>query len=186
MTVRNRNYALSLPELPFARPGGAKGDPKIASLSIRSVNRSKKNQSINGRIITRSSRAQWYELRLSYAPMHHTQISPIISFLEQCEGQHQEFRVPIFPLTGQYGLAIGQYVNFDNDVKLHMVTETTPTAVVTPPARFENGAMIIPQTQNPADVDTVYMVCSLKQDVQTVDVDNRGLVRLSLDLVERL
>ncbi len=151
--------------------------PAPASVKFRARHRSKTSQSSSGRIISRSYGGQFFEMTLVYPTMTAEQFAPINAFLAAQKGRNEIFyvRVPA-NMSGSTGTKVGNFAIFDNDWKLHMITDTDPVAVV-PPARQPGGSLI---------TSGLYMRCSMTSDVHEIDINQRGLFRYELDLVERL
>lgn len=179
MTPLTRAEVLALPELPFSRPSASKSDPRIRSFDIASNRKTRQSQSLSGQILTRDGGAQWFTLKVSYAPIAQEKILPLISFIEQAGGKQGLFRVPVQNFSSGLGATAGHYINYDNDHKLHLITDASaaPALTVSPIPRLLGGVPIY---------DDPLLVCSLRQDIQAVRVDARGLVRLSLSFVERI
>lgn len=188
MTHLNRSEVLALDELPFVRPSSDKSAPRVRSFSITSHRKVRQSQSLSGHIQTRASGVQWYELRISFAAMKREDLLPILVFLEQMEGRDGLMRVPIENHSSGTGAVAGHYINFDTDHKLHLVTEVE-TVVGTGGTTSVTVKSVKPAERtinNLAIADDVYMVCSLKQDSQVIEINERGTVRLTLSLVERI
>lgn len=151
--------------------------PAPAAISVRSRQRTKVSQSESGHMISRAYGGQYYEVTLSYNPMTRAQAAPLIAFLQSLEGRNSIFYVEICGFAGIPGATAANFGNFDDDTKLHMITGSG-AGDVTPAKRMEGASMLY--------TDTVYMRASLANDVQEVSLGNRGLIRLELDLVERL
>jgi len=149
--------------------------PAPASVRVRTKQRTKVSTAVSGKIQSRLYGGQSYAVTLSYNPMRRDQAVPLIAFLHEQQGRHGIFRVKLPQLTGEAGQIIGNFINFTGDTKLHMITEVTPFTVV-PMAR---GGTIV-------DTQPVYIQCSLVGDVQQIDLGRNGLIRLEIDVVERL
>jgi hypothetical protein len=146
-------------------------------MSLKSRQRTKTSQALNGRTISRAYGGQYYELRLVYPDMTRAQFAPISAFLAAQGGRNGIFYVPVpETLSGAPGRVTGNLATFDNDWKLHLITDGA-TGAVEPPARASGGTL---QTSG------IRMRCSLMDDVQEIRLGNRGLIRFELDLVERL
>jgi len=152
--------------------------PAPAAVRIRSHQRTKTSQAASGKILSRKYGGQYYKMTLDYNPMRRDQAGPLLAFLEEQEGKHQAFFVPVDQLTGQASTVVGNFANYDNDSKLHMITGTSPTTV-SPPAREAGGSLVVSPSP-------VYLYCSLAGDVHTVSLDRKGLIKISIDLVERV
>ena len=151
--------------------------PRPASYRVKSRQRTKSSTASSGRIISREFGGQYFELTLVYPPMTRAQFSPLNAFVTALGGRNGVFNVTIpDDMSGRAGEYTGNFANFSNDWKLHLLTSDAP-ATVTPPARLAGGIII---------TSPVYMRCSLAGDVQQVRLDKTGLVRFELDLVERL
>ncbi|WP_262694486.1 hypothetical protein [Kordiimonas aquimaris] len=157
----------SLPAMPAA--------PAPAAIRVRSRQRTRASQSESGHIFTRSYGGQVYEVTLSYNPMTRTQAAPLIAFLQSRKGRDSKFKVDISGLAEAPGLHVGSFANFSDSTKLYLITGTSPVEVT--PSRSN--------TANPF-TDTVFMYASLVGDVQEVSLGRGGLIRLEVDLVERL
>lgn len=150
--------------------------PAPASVSVRSRQRTRVSQAESGRILSGRYGGQYYEMSLSYNPMTRAQAAPLIAFLQSREGRHGIFYVEVCGFAEADGLQTANFGNFDDSAKLHMVTDGA-TSAVTPAARPSSSTLY---------TDTVYMRSSLSSDVQAIELGRSGLIRLSLDLVERL
>ncbi len=151
--------------------------PAPAGLRIQSSHRSRISQAESGRILSRSYGGQFYQVSLVYNPMKREDAGPIIAFLHSRKGRDSIFKVELSGLAEASGARLANFANYDDDTKLHLITKTTPSLEVTPPARASGSVLV---------TDTVYMRASLTRDVQEVSLGRDGLVRLELDLIERL
>lgn len=154
--------------------------PAPAALSVRSRQRTKTSQAESGRILSRAYGGQYYEVTLSYNPMTRAQAGPLIAFLQSREGRNSIFKVELSGFAEVPGFEAGNFANFNNDTKLHLITGPGDSDV-TPDPREPDG--------NPAGspiTDAVYMRASLVNDAQVVSLGRNGLIRLEVDLVERL
>jgi len=152
-------------------------DPAPASVSIRARQRTKVSQATSGRIISRAYGGQLFEMTLTYPLMTREQFAPINAFLTAQGGRNEIFyvRVPE-DMSGATGQRAGNFALFSNDWKLHLITDTDPLTVI-PPARVDGGTLT---TSN------LCMRCSLARDIQEIRVNQRGLIRYEIDLVERV
>ena len=150
--------------------------PSPSAVKISNKGRSVLSQAESGKILGRSKGTSYYEMSLIYPPMRRDQFGAIQAFLEE-NARPGIFYVQVEPLTGVVGTHVGNHVNFNNDSKLHLVTASNPTPLVTPPMRNIGGLLIS---------DLVYMRCSLKSDVQKINLDKDGLIRFEINLVERI
>ncbi|MBL4837133.1 MAG: hypothetical protein JKY34_06100 [Kordiimonadaceae bacterium] len=150
--------------------------PAPAAVRITSHRRTKSTQAASGKILTRQYGGQYFKMSLTYNLMRKDQAGPLLAFLQEQEGRFGIFFVPVDQLSGQAGEVVGNYANFDEALyhKLHMITATSPTAVNPP----YNGTGVI-------QTDPAYMRCSLTSDTQNVSLDRKGLIKISLNLVER-
>lgn len=151
--------------------------PAPASVKVRSRQRTKSAQAMSGRILTNAYGGQFFEMTLVYHPMHRKDAGGLIAFLQYQRGRSGIFDVPLDQLTGQGGLRVGNFARFDNDSKVHIITQTTPSVEVMPAAREAGGTLLT------ADV---MMKCSLSRDMQEITLSTDGLIRLELDLIERV
>lgn len=149
--------------------------PAPAAINVRSRYRTRTTQSESGHIFTRSFGGQFYEMTLSYNPMTRAQAAPLVAFLQSRKGRHSKFKVEVSGLSPTAGLQVGNFVNFADTTKLHMITDLSPFSV-TPDRTDVSG----PYT------DQVFIYASLRGDVQEVSLGRTGLIRLEIDLVERL
>ncbi len=155
--------------------GVADGVPAPASVRIRPKQRTKVSVAESGKILSRVYGGQTYEASFVYNPMHREQAAPIIAFLHSLQGRNGVFRVKLPQLSGVDGIRVGNFVNFEGDTKLHMITETSPLEVIPAP---RGGSAV--DTQGP------YIECSLKNDAQEIKLDRDRLIRLEIDVVERV
>ncbi|WP_417459226.1 hypothetical protein [Kordiimonas sp.] len=151
--------------------------PAPASVKVRPHQRTKSTQAMSGRILTNAYGGQFFEMTLVYHPMHRKDAGALIAFLQYQRGRSGTFRVPLDQLTGQAGLKVGNFAMFDNDSKVHIITQTLPSVQVIPAARQSGGTLL---------TSGVEMRCSLTRDVQEITLGTDGLIRLELDLIERV
>jgi hypothetical protein len=150
--------------------------PKPATIKLRPRQRTKSSQAMNGKIITSEYGGHVFELTLTYAPMLRTQAAELMAFLHAMRGRGGIFYVPLDQPTGEAGARVGNFAKFDNDTKIHMITGVSPLTV-SPPARVPGGTLT---------TSGLKMRCSLTNDVQVIDLLANGLVRLEIDLTERV
>jgi len=150
--------------------------PAPASVRVRHKQRTKVSTAASGKIQSRLYGGQSYAVTLTYNPMRRDQAAPLIGYLHEMQGRHGIFRVKLPQLTGQPGQIVGNFLNFIGDTKLHMITAETVPLTVMPIARA--GTLV--------DSQPVYIQCSLAGDVQQIELGRNGLIRLEIDLVERL
>ena len=158
-----------LPALPMV--------PKPAAVAVRSNHRTRSTQAESGRTLSRVYGGQFYTVNLDYNPMKRADAAPLIAFLQSRQGKDSEFKVEMGGFQQVAGAEVANFANFGDDTKLHMITQTAPTLEVYPAARYSGGTTY---------TDTVYMRASLVGDVQEVKIPRNGLIRLSIDLIERL
>ena len=151
--------------------------PKPVAVKVRPRQRTKSSQAMSGKIVTSEYGGHLFELTLSYAPMLRAQAAELIAFLHSVRGRGGIFLVPLDQLTGLDGVRVGNFAAFDNDTKIHMITATSRAVTVSPPARVPGGSLT---TSN------LKMRCSLTNDMQEIALGPNGLVRLEIDLTERL
>ncbi len=151
--------------------------PKPATMKIRPRQRTKSSQAMNGKILTSEYGGHVFELTLTYAPMLRSDAADLMAFLHAMRGRGGIFLVPLDPPTGQGGVRVGNFAKFSNDTKIHVITATSPAVVVSPPARVPGGTL---------STGGLKMRCSLTSDLQVIDLGANGLVRLELDLIERV
>jgi hypothetical protein len=149
--------------------------PAPASLRVRSKQRTRVSTAASGKIQSRLYGGQSYAVTLVYNPMRRDQAAALIGYLHEMQGRHGIFRVKLPQLTGQAGQIIGNFINYAGDTKLHMITDLAP--LVTVP---------LPRAGTVVDSQPVYIQCSLAGDVQQIELGRNGLIRLEIDLVERL
>lgn len=149
--------------------------PAPASVRVRTKQRTKVSTAASGKIQSRLYGGQSYAVTLTYNPMRRDQAAPLIAYLHEMQGRHGIFRVKLPQFTGLSGQIIGNFVNFTGDTKLHMITEVTPFTVVPLP----RGGTIV-------DSQPAYIQCSLVGDAQLIELGRNGLIRLEIDVVERL
>ncbi len=155
--------------------------PAPAAVRISSHQRTQTSQAASGKILSRKYGGQYYKMSLSYNPMRRDQCGPLIAFLEALEGRNKVFYVPVDQLTGGPGLAVGNYANVDNDDKLYMITGTEPLTLS--PGSHGLAEPIDPQVLN---ASTPMLHCSLSGNVHTVALDRKGLIKIEIDLIERV
>ncbi|WP_286828739.1 MULTISPECIES: hypothetical protein [Kordiimonas] len=157
--------------------------PAPVSYRIRSNYRTQSSMAISGKIISRKYGGHYFEITLVYPPMRRDQAAPIIAFLEEQQGQNNIFRVRLpNDMAGTPGLKVGNFANIDaanpsddND-KLYRITAVDPAVTVAP------EALVAGTVAASAPV----MRCSLKNAVQLVTLGRSGLIRLEIDLIERV
>jgi len=152
--------------------------PGPASVTFKKKNRTKTSQTESGRIYSRSTGGSYYEATLTYPVMRLGDFAALNAFLESQEGKNGIFYVKMpNNYSGASGAVIGNFANYNNDTKLHLITGTSPI-VTNPAGRVPGGSLV---TSN------VYMRCSLARDVQQVKIDKRNLIsRFEIDLIERV
>lgn len=150
--------------------------PAPAAMVVRSRQRTRITRAESGRIVSGRYGGQYFELSLSYNPMTRAQAAPLVAFLQSQEGQHGIFYVEVGGLAETEGLQTANFGNFDDAAKLHMITDAA-TSAVTPTARAASTTLYS---------DTAFMRASLVSDVQVIELGRGGLIRVSVDLVERL
>lgn len=149
--------------------------PAPSAVKFRLKSRSVVSQAESGKMLGRSKGTSYYEMTLTYPPMRRDQFGPLAAFIEE-NARPAIFNVTVDPLTGSAGEVVGNHVNFDNDTKLYLVTGTGPTTV-TPPMRNTGGNIV---------TSPVTMRCSLMSDNQQLSIAKDGLVRVEINLVERI
>ncbi|MBL4837367.1 MAG: hypothetical protein JKY34_07295 [Kordiimonadaceae bacterium] len=147
-----------------------------ADFVFKSMTRTKTTMVESGKMLTRTYGGQWYELRLTWPPMTKEEFGPIAAFIEKQAGKNGIFYVEVPPMTGEEGEVVGNMANYANDTKLHRITDTGPHEVY-PEARNGGGFL---------ETGSVYMRCSLKNDVHQTQHKKDGFVHFELDLMERL
>ena len=148
--------------------------PAPVSYEIRSKTNTVRSESLSGKILTRKVGGQRFEMTLVYPPMQKTDFGEIIAFLNEQDGMNGIFYVRIPTLSGSEGSA-GEYVNYDNHTKLYQVASN---GVDTVPDTLVTGGNVV--------TNAVYMRASLANDIQTVNYNPDGTVRIEIDLVERI
>ncbi|WP_417462860.1 hypothetical protein [Kordiimonas sp.] len=151
--------------------------PAPASVKVRPHQRTKSTQAMSGRILTNAYGGHFFEMTLVYHPMHRKDAGGLIAFLQYQRGRSGIFTVPLDQLTGLSGLQVGNFAKFNNDSKVHVITQTAPSVEVMPAARVAGGTLI---------TTGVAMKCSLTRDAQEITLGTDGLIRLELDLIERV
>ena len=151
--------------------------PAPAEITVRSRQRTKISQAESGRILSRAYGGQYYEVVLHYNPMKRSDAAPLIAFLQSREGRNSVFKVEISGLAATAGSNVANFANVDDDTKLHLITETDPTPVLSPEPRFSGATLF---------TDQVFMRASLQQDVQEIALARTGLIQPRIDLIERL
>ncbi|WND02059.1 hypothetical protein QGN29_10920 [Temperatibacter marinus] len=186
MPTLSRAEVLALPELPFARPTSSLSEARIVSQTMTSHRQSQFSQALSGRIMTKATGAQWFEMHLTFSPMRAEQALRMIGFLEKMQGRIGYCRIPLFPDAGSSDLTVGSYVNYSNHSKLYVVTSLSGASpTVAPRPLNEGGSLIVPSTSS-RDDHLVYMAASLKSDHQSIEVKPDGLNHINLTFIERL
>jgi len=148
--------------------------PAPVSYEIKSKVTTLKSESLSSRIVTRKIGGQRFEATLVFPPMNKGDFNEIHAFLMEREGANGIFYIKI-PTFGSSAGATGEYINYSNSDKLYMVKS--------------NGVDVYPDQLVPGgtvEMNNVYMRCSLKNDVQVISYGRDGIVRLELDVVERI
>ncbi len=149
--------------------------PAPAEYVFKTKTRTLSSEAISAKILTREIGGQSFELTLKYPPMSADEFAPVEAFLTS-RSRNDIFFVEIPAPTGTPGEAVGNYINFDNDTKLHKVNAIGPTVVY--PAMRNVGGLIVS--------DPVYLRCSRKNDIQSVQYSADGFIRFQVDVVERI
>lgn len=151
--------------------------PAPAAIQVQSHQPTRTTKAESGRILSRSYGGQYYQITLIYNLMKRSEAGPLIAFLQSRKGRDSIFRVEVSGFADVPGTEVANFANFDDDTKLHLITSTTPSIEVTPPARAAGSILY---------TDTVFMRASLAGDAQIVSIERNALVRLEINLVERL
>lgn len=150
--------------------------PAPASVRVRTKQRTKVSTAVSGKIQSRLYGGQSYAATLTYNPMRRDQAAPLIAYLHEQQGRYGIFRVKLPQLTGQAGQIVGNFLNYVGDTKLHMIVAEGLSPVTIPAPR--DGSIV--------DSQPVYIQCSLVGDAQQIELGRNGLIRLEIDVVERL
>ncbi|WP_262689780.1 hypothetical protein [Kordiimonas aestuarii] len=152
------------------------GTITLAAMTVKPHQRTKSGQAMSGKILTSEYGGHFFEMTLVYPPMLRAQAAELIAFLHAMRGRGGIFDVPLDNLTGVSGVAVGNFARFDNDSKIHVITSTSPLTV-SPPARVPGGTLV---------TTGLKMRCSLASDVQEIRLNAQGLIRLEIDVIERV
>ena len=166
-----------MPSLAFNGLPALPATPAPAAVRVQSRHRTRVSQAESGKMLTRAYGGQFYEVSLEYGPMKRADAAPLIAFLQSRQGRDSEFKVELTGFQEVTGAEVANFGNYADDTKLHLITQTSPSLNVYPAARLSGGTF---------HTDTVYMRASLARDVQEVNIPRDGLIRLSIDLIERL
>ena len=102
------------------------------SYEIRSKTTTLKTESLSGKILTRKIGGQRFEATLVFPPLQKADFGPIISFLNEQDGQNGIFYIRIPQLGDTLG-APGEYINYTTGTKLYQIASNgiavTPTAL---------------------------------------------------------
>lgn len=153
--------------------------PVPSSFQFTSRYRTQTSMAVSGKIIGRKYGGQYYEARLVYPALRRDQLAPIIAFLERQEGRYGIFRVQVpTDMAGQVGDVPGNFANVVGDSlnKLYRVTGSPGDLAVMP----------TPPSGSSFTTSGVQMRCSLKNDAQQIVLGRTGLIRLEIDLIERV
>ena len=150
-------------------------DPSPTEYNFKSKTKSLSSEAISSKILTREIGGQRFDLTLKFPPMLPSEFAALEAFLTS-RSRNDIFYVEIPAPTGTAGEIVGNYINYDNDTKLHKVTEISPT-VVYPLMRNVGGNIVS---------NSVYLKCSRSRDIQAVKLSSDGFVRFEVDLVERI
>lgn len=151
--------------------------PVPAEMVVRSQQRTKTSQAESGRILSRAYGGQLFQVTLGYNPMKRSDAAGLIAFLQSRQGRNSIFKVEITGLAASTGNVAANFANVDDDTKLHMIAGTDPTTTLFPSPRLTGATLF---------TDQVFMRASLQNDVQEVTLGREGLIRLGIDLIERL
>ena len=148
--------------------------PAPVSYKIQSKTNVLKSESLSGKILTRKVGGQRFEATLVFPPMNRGEFNAIHAFLMEQEGSSGIFYIEI-PTFGSTHGATGEYVNFNNHDKMYLVksdgVDTMPDPIVS------GGTTVSGAT---------YMRVSLKNSVQVIEYGSDGVVRLEIDVEERI
>lgn len=153
--------------------------PAPASYQFTSRYRTQTSMAVSGKIIGRQYGGHYYECKLVYPELRRDQLAPIIAFLERQEGRYGIFRVTVpADMAGVTGDVPGNFANVVGDAqnKLYRLTGTPGDLALKPD----------PPEGRSFTTTGVEMRCSLKNDAQQIVLGRTGLIRLELDLVERV
>ena len=146
--------------------------PAPVSYNIRSRVNTLRSESLSGKILTRKVGGQRFEATLVFPPMNRGDFNEIHAFLMEREGNSGIFYIKI-PTFGDTHGATGEYVNYNNDNKTYMIKADGGPY---PPKLVSGGALS----------NTTYMRVSLRNNVQVIEYGSNGIVRLEMDVEERL
>ena len=149
--------------------------PEPVEFVFKTKTKSFSSEALSAKILTREIGGQRYELTLKYPPMMKSEFAAVEAFLSS-RSRNDIFYVEIPAPTGAPGAVVGNYINFNNDTKLHKVTGAGPTTIY--PAMRNVGGLIVS--------DPVYLKCSRKNDIQSTKLSSDGFIRFEVDLVERV
>lgn len=166
-----------MPSSAFSTLAALPGTPAPAAVRMNSRQRTRASQAESGRILSRAYGGQYFEVTLVYPPMKRSDAAPLIAFLQSRRGRDSVFKVELSGFRVSAGTDVANFGNYDDDTKLHLITATSPALETFPDARASGGQL---------HTDTVYMRASLSRDAQQIALDRDGLIRLEIDLVERL
>lgn len=153
--------------------------PAPASVRVRKREANRSSQSESGALYTRKKGFPLYEVTLVYAPMKPSDFAALNAFITSRGGKNGIFYVRMpNNHSGQTGVKIGNFANYDNDTKLHLITAEGVSPETYPAARVAGGNLV---------ANDVYLRCSLARDLHDVVVDRINLIsRFEIDLIERL
>jgi hypothetical protein len=106
--------------------------------------------------------------------MNRGEFNAIHAFLTEQAGGSGIFYVEI-PVFGTSAGGYGEYINYSNSTKLHMVKSD---GVDVYPDQLVSGGTV--------EMNNVYMRCSLKNNIQEIKYSDDGTVRFEIDVEERL
>lgn len=148
--------------------------PAPVSYKISSKVNTLRSESLSGKILTRKVGGQRFEATLVFPPMNKSAFNEIHAFLMEQEGSSGIFYIQIPTFGDTHGVA-GEYINYTNHDKMYMVksdgVDTMPDVLVTGGTPVSNAT---------------YMRCSLKNSVQVITYGQDGVVRLEVDVEERI
>lgn len=153
--------------------------PVPISWEFESRTRTYITDALSMRRLTRRVGGQRWELTVKFPPMRPEDAAELLTFFESLQGPNGIFYIALPDFSGSAGEVVGNFVNYTNETKAYRVKSISPTTVT--PDRIRTGGTLISSSGN-----TVYMRVALVNDVQKVTYPDDDMIRLEVDLVERL
>ncbi len=166
-------------------------DPKPQSWKWTTATPVMSSQALDGRIFTRRIAAHLWQLEVDFRPMKKTEFAPLITAMERLHGQEGALLLPLPTFAGAAGFVPGNFVRFNNHSKIYRLVSVPngqDAAAVFTAAGLPTGFTIFPAARSVAGIlqPADNFRASLIENEIAEDFDADGLIRLTLNLQERL